>query len=436
MTPRGPFALPVAGNLPWFLPDKLGFLSRSAAEYGDVVKLHIGEPTYLLTRAEDIQYVLIDNAANYDKTWRLTSERGKRLSGSGLQTSAGPAHLKQRRLLQPEFHRRSIEAFLPVMLDRTRRRMAGWRDGARVNAAAEMETLALAIIIGALFGPEYVDTALEKAITVRRSYIEYVYGSLLPYPEAWPTAVVRRYGPAMSYIESVIRREIRQPSSPNSFAARLAAVKYPDGSTMTEDQVRDELLSLTSTGYETIGDALAWTLYLLARHPDVEAKMLDEFSAVLGGREPSAEDLAKLTYTRQVLNESMRLYPPTWIFVRMALGPDKLPSGATVTAGHKLYLSQYVVHRHPRYFPEPERFDPGRFTAEAMSARPRFSYFPFGGGQRLCIGEQLAVLEMQAVLSQMLPVFRFELAGEAVQPRPTITLRPKGGLGMVVRRRG
>jgi len=205
---------------------------------------------------------------------------------------------------------------------------------------------------------------------------------------------------------------------------------------MTEDQVRDELLSLTSTGYETIGDALAWTLYLLARHPDVEAKVLDEVSAVLGGGEPAAEDLGKLTYTRQVLNESMWLYPPTWIFVRMALGPDTLPSGAPVAAGHKLYLSQYVVHRHPRYFPEPERFDPGRFTAEAMSAHPRFSYFPFGGGQRLCIGEQFAVLEMQAVLSQLLPAFRFELAAETVEPRPAITLRPKRGLAMVVQKRG
>ncbi|MCC6536774.1 MAG: cytochrome P450 [Bryobacterales bacterium] len=435
MTPRGPFALPLAGNLPWFLPDKLGFLSRSAAGYGDVVKLHIGEPTYLLTRAEDIQYVLIDNATNYDKTWRLTSERGKRLSGSGLQTSAGPAHLKQRRLLQPEFSRRSIEAFLPVMLNRVERRRATWREGAQVNLAAEMESLTLSIIIGALFGPDYIDPALEEAITIRRAYIEYVYGSLLPYPEAWPLPLVRRYGQAMSYIESVIRREIRQPSSPYGMAARLASLKYPDGSSMTEDQVRDELLSLTSTGYETIGDALAWTLYLLARHRGVEAKVLAEFAGVLGGRAPTPDDLAQLTYTRQVLNESMRLYPPTWIFVRMALGADTLPSGAPVRAGHKLYLSQYVVHRHPRYYPDPDRFDPARFTPEAMSARPRFSYFPFGGGQRLCIGEQFAVLEMQAVLSQLLPAFRFDLADDAITPRPTITLRPRGGIPATVRRR-
>jgi len=163
----------------------------------------------------------------------------------------------------------------------------------------------------------------------------------------------------------------------------------------------------------------------------VRAELLE----VLGGRAPSPEDLSRLTYSRQVLNESMRLYPPTWIFVRMALAEDTLPSGAPVEAGHKLYVSQYVVHRHPRYFSEPDRFDPDRFTPQAIAARPRFSYFPFGGGPRLCIGEHFAVLEMQAVLSQVLPAFRFELSGDAVTPRPTITLRPNGGVPAVARRR-
>ena len=435
MIPRGPFALPLAGNLPWFLRDKVGFLTRSAAAYGDVVKLHMGEPTYLLTRAEDIQHVLVDNAVNYNKSWRLTSERGKRLSGRGLQTSAGATHLRQRRLLQPEFHRRSIETFLPIVLDRTRRRLSGWNDGQRLDVAAEMESLSLSTIIGVLFGPGHLDPALEEALTVRRRYIEYAYGSLLPYPEAWPLPLVRRYRAAMRYIDAVIRREIRQPSSPHGLAARLAAIEHPDGSRMTEDQVRDEILSLTSTGYETVGEALAWTLYLLTRHPDVEARVRAELLEVLGGRAPSPEDLSRLTYSRQVLNESMRLYPPTWIFVRMALAEDTLPSGAPVEAGHKLYVSQYVVHRHPRYFSEPDRFDPDRFTPQAIAARPRFSYFPFGGGPRLCIGEHLAVLEMQAVLSQVLPAFRFELSGDAVTPRPTITLRPNGGVPAVARRR-
>lgn len=433
MTPRGPFGLPLVGHLPWFLPDKLAFLTRSAARFGDVVKLHIGEPTYLLTRAEDIQHVLIDHASNYDKSWRLTSERGRRLSGNGMQTSFGAAHLRQRRLLQPEFHRRVIDGYLPLMLQRTSQRLAGWRDASPVNLATEMESLALSVIIEALFGPGYRDPQLEEAITVRRRYIEYVYGSLLPYPESWPLPLVRRYGHAIRYLDGVIRREIRSPSSPHGFAARLQALRYPEGLSMTEQQVRDELLSLTSTGYETIGDALAWTLYLLARHPAVEAQVLAELDQVLQGRTPAPPDLARLPYLRQVLDESMRLYPPTWIFVRMALDRDILPSGAPVEPGHKLYLSPYVVHRHPRYFPDPERFDPSRFLPEAIAGRPRLSYFPFGAGQRLCIGEPFAVLQMMAVLSQILPRFRFELSAQPVLPRPTITLRPEGGIPAIVR---
>jgi cytochrome P450 len=322
VAPRGPFALPLLGHLPWFLPDKLGFLSRCAARYGDVVKMHLGEPTYLLRSAEDIPHVLVDNAANYDKSRHLTRERGKRLSGSGMQTSFGAAHL-------------------------------------------------------------------------------------------------------------------RQPSSSQGFATRLSTLRYPDGSAMDEQQVRDELLSLTSTGYETIGDALAWTLYLLARHPEIEARVLEELRTMPAAQTPSAGDLSQLNYLRQVLPESMRLYPPTWIFVRMALGRDILPNGAPVEPGDKLYLSPYVVHRHPRYVPKPDRFDPTRFTPHAITVRPRFAHFPFEGGQRLCIGEHFAVLQMMAVLSQVLPRFRFEGSDQPIVPRPAITLRPRGGIPAILRlRRG
>jgi cytochrome P450 len=435
VTPDGPFALPLLGHLPWFLADKLGFLTRAAAQYGDVVKLNIGEPTYLLSRAEDIQRVLIDNGPNYDKTWRLTSERGKRMSGSGMHTSFGAAHLRQRRLLQPEYHRRVIEGFLPVILKRAKERVSRWEDGRRIDLAAEMESIALSVIMDVLFGSGFQDPELEQAFTNRRRYIEYAYGSLLPFAESWPLPIVRRYQRAMRYIDRVFRREIRKPSSPHGSAARLQNLTYPDGTKMTEDQVRDEMLTIAGTGYETVGDGLTWTLYLLARHPDVESRVLRELGEHTPSATPSPENLAKLTYTRQVLNESMRLYPPTWIFVRMALGADTLPSGAPVHPGHKLYLSQYVVHRHPRYFPDPARFDPARFSPESVAARPRFSYFPFGGGQRICIGEQFAILQMTAVLSQVLPAFQFEFPATPISPRPVITLRPKGGAVATVRRR-
>ncbi len=435
MTPSGPFALPLIGHLPAFLPDKLGFLSRCAARFGDVVRLHIGEPTYLLTDAGDIKHVLVDNGSNYDKSWRLTSPRGKRLSGSGLQTSTGAAHLRQRRLLQPLFQRRSIETFYPLIVDRTLRRMERWKAEQALDLAAEMEFLALSIIIGALFGPDYVNAELEQAITIRRRFIEYVYGSLLPLPEYWPLPIVFRHGSAMKLIDHIIHREMQQDATPDRFVTMFQAAQYPDGARMTPAQIRDELLTLTSTGYETIGDALSWTLYLLARHPEVEARVLAEIDQVAGGRTPTPLDIAQLTYTRQVLQESMRLYPPTWIFIRMARERDTLPSGATIEAGAKLYLSQYVVHRSPKYFRDPEVFDPDRHAPDAVAGRPRFAYFPFGGGQRLCIGEQFALLETATVLALVLPRFRFEITTPAVTPRPTITLRPKGGLPAFPRRR-
>jgi cytochrome P450 len=185
--PAGPPALPLVGHLPAFLHDKLGFLTRCAERYGDAVPLRIGEPTYLLNDSADIQHVLIDNGSNYSKTWRLTSPRGKRLSGNGMQTSFGPEHLRQRRLLQPVFSRRTSGVFFDVMLGRTKRLMDTWiAESKEVDLASEMESLALSIILGALFGPNFNDDRLAAAITIRRRYIEYVYGSLLPFPEYMP----------------------------------------------------------------------------------------------------------------------------------------------------------------------------------------------------------------------------------------------------------
>jgi len=429
---QSPAAWPLLGHLPAFLNDKLGFLTRCAEQYGDTVPLQIGEPTYLLNDAADIQHVLIDNSANYGKTWRLTSPRGKRFSGNGLHTSYGAQHLRQRRMLQPVFSRRAIEEqFFEVMLDRTRRRMEAWtlRSGGEVDLAAETESCSLCIILGSIFGSNFADEKLAGAVTVRRRYIEYFYESLLPLPEHLPIPVVQRYKRAQELIDDVIRQEMEHPVSPHSFLASFAAAAYPDGSRMDFPQLRDEILTLMSTGYETIGDALGWTLYLLAGHPEVESKVVEELEAVLGDRVPGADDILKLSFTRQVLDESMRLYPPTWIFIRMALGDDALPSGTHIRKSSKLYLCQYVTHRSAKYFSDPTRFDPSRFGPGEAAKRPRFSYFPFGGGSRQCIGEHFALLEGVTVLALLLRCFRFELCPDQnIVPRPTITLRPRHGI--------
>lgn len=433
---KSPTAWPLVGHVPPFLRDKLEFLTRCAEEYGDTVPLRIGEPTFLLNDAADIQHVLIDNSANYTKTWRLTTRRGKRLSGNGLHTSFGAEHLRQRRMLQPVFSRSAIEEhFFQVMLDRTRRRIDAWtqRLGVELDLAAETESLALSIILGSIFGRDFADDKLAAAVTTRRRYIEYFYESLLPFPEYLPFPVVQRYRRAQELIDQTIRQEMERAAPGHSFLASFAAATYPDGSRMDFHQQRDEILTLMSTGYETIGDALAWTLYLLARHPEVESQVLAELEAILQNREPSAEEIRKLSFTRQVLDESMRLYPPTWIYIRMAIEDDRLPSGAHIARKSKLYLCQYVTHRSAKYFPEPERFDPSRFAPGETAKRPRFSYFPFGGGVRQCIGELFAVLEGATVLALFLRRFRFQLCPDQnVAPRPTITLRPRDGIRMKI----
>ena len=422
-----PWAWPLVGHAPAYLADKLGFLTTCVAKYGEVVRLRIGEPTLLLAGAENIQHVLTGNPANYGKTPRLTDDRGKRLSGAGMQTAQGAAHLRQRRLIQPEFLPRALGRFQELMRGRAERVVDGWTDGLQGNLAWEMERLALEILIGAVFGARYRDDGerLLLAITARRAYLEHYYSWLAPLPEYWPVPVVLRYRRARQVIETAIQQAMAAGEG-GGFAAAYAALRYPDGTAMDASLLHDEILALLSTGYETIGDALTWTLYLLAKHPEVEARVLEE----MGG-----ETAAALPYTGMVLEESMRLYPPTWIFVRKALGPDRLPDGTPVEPGTKIYLCPYVTHRLPKYFPDPERFDPERFLPAARAGRPRFAYFPFGGGQRICIGENFAMQEGLTVLATLLPRYRIELMESApIVPRTGITLRARQLLARLRRR--
>ena len=425
----------LVGRLPFFIRKTLGLLSKYKFQYDDVVKLRIGEPTYLLTNPEDIKYVLVTNAENYIKTPQLTSDRGRRRAGEGLLTSFGTEHRRQRHLLQPSFRRHSVAAFADVIIDRTDRMLAGWKDGDTIDIAHEMATLAQSIIIGTVFGIEFRDDGneLAEAIHARRRYTEYIYHSHMPFRERLPTRVVRNYRWAIQKIDDTIenairvRRDSKVPK--NDMVSMLMNATYPDGSQMNDQHVRDEVLTLTSTGYETIGEALGWTWYLLAQHPEVESQLLAELNDVLDGEPPCVEDVPKLRYTEMVLAESLRLYPPTWIYVRVPLENDTLPSGVTISANSKLYLCQYVMHRHPQYFPHSEQFDPERFSDPVKRNRMGFVYFPFGGGPHKCIGEMFAKLEGVLVLARIAQHFRFDFVdGQKIRPFAGITLRPKHGI--------
>jgi len=437
---RGPAGYPLLGHLPAFLYDKLGFLSHCAATYGDVINLKIGEPTFLLNNPEDIKRILVVNPDNYVKSPRMTSARGKRLSGAGLLTSVGAAHLKQRRMMQPVFYRKTVESFSKTITEGIGQMLAQWTDGSELDLGCEMMGLVQRNMVKTVLGRDVVDElpGLLDAITIRRLYMEHVFFS--PFPEWMPSRIGWRYRKAMQRLDAIVYRTIQarrlRPTETADLLSLLLQAKYDNGTGMTDQQVRDEAVTLFITGYETIGEALTWTSYLLCQHPDIEAKFFAEVDDVLGDRPPGAEDLPKLAYVGMVLAESMRLYPPTWIFVRIAQQKDTLPSGTTIPAGSKIYLCPYVMHRHPRYFPDPERFNPERFTEAAKKERPQFAYFPFGGGARVCIGEHFAKMEGTLVLASIAQWFRLSLVhGRTIVPEPKMTLRPRGGVRMRVSRR-
>lgn len=438
--PTGPKGFPILGHIPSFLWDKLRFLSQCRAQFGDVVKLNLGGSTFLLNNPDDIKHVLIMNPDNYNKSPRLTSTRGKRLSGEGLLTSVGTAHLRQRRMMQPVFYRKTIESFSKTITEGVSEMLAGWTDGMDLEFGHKMMRLVQRNIVKTVLGAEADEeiSALAEAITIRRLYMEHVFFS--PFPEWMPTRIGWQYRKAMQRIDAVLFRAIhtrrtRQQDAEDLLSLLLRA-KYDDGSGMTDQQIRDEAVTLFITGYETIGEALTWTSYFLSQHPKIEAKFFAEVDEVLGGRVPSADDLPRLNYSEMVLAESMRLYPPTWIFIRMTFQEDYLPSGFTIPAGSKLYLCPYVMHRHPEYFPNPEQFDPERFTETAKKKRPKFSYFPFGGGSRVCIGEHFAKMECTLVLVSIAQRFRLSLLPEQkIVPDPKMTLRPKNGIMMRIHQR-
>jgi cytochrome P450 len=435
--PLGPPAPPLIGHLAAFLSDKLGFLEACAARYGEIVRLQIGETTFLLNDPGDIQHVLSTNHRNYSKSSRLTSRRGRRLSGEGLLTSSGPAHTRQRRIMQPVFHRTAIAPFADVILECVEQRLAAWKPGEEVDIAADMAQLAQQIMGGILFDLDLLGEArqLGEAIATRRRYLQYIFASLCPFPEYLPTRINHDYRAAIKLIDAAIREMIqvrrREPARHPDMLSMLIHAQSKDGVRMDDRQILDEARMLSITGYETVGEALAWTCYLLSQHPDVEQRLVAEVQEVSGGRPPCPDDLPRLRYAERVLEESMRLYPPTWIYVRTALGTDLLPSGVPISAGAKLYLAPYVMHRNPRYFPEPERFDPERFSDAAKETRPKFAYFPFGGGPRVCIGQGLAMMEGVLVLARIAQRFRLTLIpGQNIIPEPGMTLRPKHGLRM------
>jgi cytochrome P450 len=415
------------------------FLQDLMREHGDIVFFRLGpQPAYFLNHPDHIKEVLVTGNSSFIKGRAL--QRSKKLLGEGLLTSEDPLHRRQRRLAQPAFHRQRIASYASTMVTYAERTASHWQHGETLDISQEMTRLTLAIVGKTLFDADVESEAVEigKALTI---IIEQFNMLLLPFSELLerlPLPHVRRFERAKARLDQTIYRLIEERRQSRSDRGDLLSMLLlaqddeGDGGGMSDQQVRDEAMTIFLAGHETTANALTWTWYLLSQNPEAEAQLHAELDRVLGDRSPTFDDVPHLPYTEMVLSEAMRLYPPAWAIGRLAI--QEYPIGDyVIPKGSLVLLSQYVTHRDPRFFPNPERFDPMRWTPEAKASRPQYAYFPFGGGPRRCIGEGFAWMEGILVIDALARQWRMRLApGAKIAIQPVITLRPKSGVQMIV----
>ncbi len=432
--PPGPNGHFVFGNLREFGVDVLGFFTRCAREYGDIVRLRLANRTaYLLNHPDYIEYVLVTNNKNFIKHsffWRHM----RKMFGQGLLTSEGDFWLRQRRLAQPAFHRDRIASYGEVMVAYAERMVDGWGEGEMRNLHEDLMSVTLEIVAKVLFDAdvakdvEAVGQALdaitrESAVRLRRPF--YI-------PDAVPLPSNIRYLRAVRRMDKLVYRIIREHRGADQDAGDLLSMLLESrdeaGRGMSDRQLRDEAITILLAGHETVALALSWTWYLLSQHPTAEQQLVDELRRVLGDRLPCVSDLPALRYTERVIKEAMRLYPPVYSFGREAVDDCEI-GGYAVPAGTTLFMSPWVMHRHPRYFEQPDAFLPERWDGDLVERLPKFAYFPFGGGPRLCIGSRFAMMEAVLLLAAIAQRFHLSLVPERpVTLFPSITLRPKDGV--------
>jgi len=406
-----------------------------AEAYGDIAHYKIGWNHILFLNHPDyIREILVVQNDNFIK--ERTVQRTKMLLGEGMITSEGEQHRMQRHAAQPAFHRQRIPEYAGAMVREAVRTRDRWRDGERRDLAIDMMHLTLNIVAQTLFATDLRDEVDELADAINRIMGLYNFLVMLPAAE-WLVHVrppgLAAFVRARKRIDAVVYRMIeahRQRHSDQASLLDMMLAASPDRSPASEQSLRDQVITIFLAGYETVANALSWTWYLLSQNPECEQRFHQEIDRELAGRAPDFDDVPHLRYTEMVLAESMRLYPPAWAMGRRALqdfqlGEFCLPAKTTVL------ISQFVTQRDARFFPDPSRFDPQRFTPEAKARRTKFSYFPFGAGVRQCIGESFAWMEGVLLLAALGQKWKFKLVpGQRVEPEPLITLRPKYGMRM------
>src|SRR5580698_339876 len=431
--------LPILGVLPQFWRNAPEFLRGMARSHGDLVHFRLGpQDVYLVSKPEWIKDILVTNQTNFTKSRFL--ERAKILLGEGLLTSEGDFHRRQRRLVQPAFHRDRLIGYASSMVECAAHSREQWTSGAELDMSREMARLTLAVVAKTLFSADVTEDAdnIGSALTQVMVLFDMVLMPFSAWLEKLPLPSVRRFEKARAFLDQTIYKIIAERRANNEdkgdLLSMLLLAQDEDGVTgMSDKQIRDEALTLFLAGHETTANALMWTWYLLSENPSAADKFYEEVDTVLEGRLPTFDDIPSLKYTEGVFAESMRLFPPAWVVGRRvkaeyAIGEYTVPARAI------LMMSPFVVHHDARWFPEPDRFDPGRWAGE--SDRPQFSYFPFGGGTRVCIGERFAWMEGILLLASVAQKWRFKLVpGHKVETAALITLRAKHGMRMVAERR-
>jgi cytochrome P450 len=432
--PPGPKSYSLGGSFQAFRADPIGFLTDAAARYGDIVYFRAAhQHMYFLNSPALVQEALVTKNAAFIKSRIL--QRAKSLLGEGLLTNEGAAHLRQRRLVQPAFHRDRLVRYAAEMSALAVKSRARYADQTDVDIDREMMRLTLSIVGRTLFSADVEEDApaVGEAMNALIEMMPVLMFPLSQYFQYLPLPFMRRFQKAGETLDQTIYRIIderrRNPADTGDLLSMLLLARDTEGdhAGMTDKQVRDETLTLFIAGHETTATALSWAWYLLATHPEAEAKLHAELDAVLAGRAPTFDDLPNLSYASHFFSETLRLYPPAWAIGRMAVEELEL-DGYRIPRKSIILLSPYTMHRDPRWWPDPDQFRPERWAAPAPD-RPKFAYYPFGGGPRLCIGERFAWMEGVLILAAIAQKWRFRRVETApVELAPLLTLRPKNGL--------
>lgn len=441
--PRAPTVRgrPLVGVLPELLRDGPELCVRAMrANPRSVARLRVGPASlYVVHHPDHVQHVMVENNRNY---WKGPAfNRAAFFFGRGLVMNEGESWLHQRRLMSPAFSHARVAGLVPIMADVVRRKADTWQQAARagrpVEMVHEMMTITLEIITRTMFSSGVTDEDVRRmadafGVVLRHISLRFATFWL---PERVPLPGAARTRAAVARLEEIVRRVVaqrrRSGERPDDLLSMLLDARdAATGAPMSDRQLRDEVLTTLFGGYEATADSLAWTWHLLSRHPEADARFRDEVDAVMADDAPMAEELGRMDWTRRVIMESMRLYPPFWWNLRAAHGDDVV-GGARIPAGATVLLVTYATHRHPEFWDEPDRFDPDRFLPEAVAGRHRHAYVPFGAGQRACIGRHLAMLETPLVLSMLARRFRpVPVPGRPVVYRAEASLRAKHGVWM------